>query len=248
MTDRTGRVHRTRAATFNVWQGQRGVRLLTNLERALEALDYPEVLAVQEAIHLTDAPDGYQRFAARHGDGFTDRYNRSTQLLVRKDGVTVHGHGVRQVDGPSWRGPKQGIIQPPRVFVRVTYSLDDDPGHRWDAFGIHRTPGGPRPAIAGNRDSWAAEDRFIEGWSDARAARHGHPQLWLGDHNGRRSDKGDLSLTDLAHRMGRAQLAIKGIDGAIVRDAQARAKKLRPKFGSDGHRPVLVTATVKETQ
>lgn len=248
MADRTGRVHRTRTATFNVYQGQPLAQLIGNLEDAAAALDHPEIIALQEAGRLTRGIRGYDLVGPGGEDGFTDRLERSTQLLVRKDGVTVHGTGMRQVDGPSWRGPKRGILQPPRVFVRVTYSLDDYPDHRWDAFGIHRTPGGPRPAIAGNRDSWVAEDRFIEGWSDARATRHGHPQLWLGDHNGRRGDKGDLSLTDLARRIGGAQLAVKGIDGAIVRGAEARAKKLRRKFGSDGHRPVLVTATVKETR
>lgn len=241
-------MHRVEAATFNVYQGQQVPALVNNLEAAVKALGFPAVVALQEASRLQRGIRGYDLVGPAADDGFTDRLERSTQMLVRKDGVTVRSSNVRQVDGPSWRGPKQGVLQPPRVFVRVTFTLDEDPEQRWDAFAVHRTPGGPRPAVAGNAASWAAEDRFIEGWSDARAARHGHPQLWLGDHNGRRSTRGARSLSDLARRMGEADLAIKGIDGAIVRGAEAgRVKKLRRKFGSDGHSPVLVTATVKES-
>ena len=229
-----------RAVAFNVWSGQRPDDLRDNLLDLVEDAELPEVLALQECKNFRGTIHGYRRVALDTGH----RENANTILLVRNTTRILKAKYLR-VDGPVWIGPKHGIKHPPRVFPWIV--AQDPGGDIFDIMGIHRTPGGPYPHIKVNAESWAAEDRELAAWFARREARApGRPRVALGDWNNRTIDLRDLSVRDLAKRVG-ADLRLKGIDGALVVNATSRrARKLPSLYGSDGHRPVIVTARPKE--
>ena len=140
--------------------------------------------------------------------------------------------------GPWCTGPKHGIRHPPKLFVGATI---EHGGQRWDLLSIHRCwTGGMRR----NTEAWEAEHQALRSWCDARRDRWpGRPIVLAGDWNGRRADIGRHSIGQLAHQTG-GRLTMRGIDGALtIGVATVTARRLTRLYGSDGHRPVAVTAT-----
>lgn len=191
----------------------------------------PHVLALQEATRLRHAIHGYQRVAIDFPDHPDDL---GCQLLVRDD-VEVIRRRLVAVGGPWWTGPKHGLRHPPKVFVGATVELR---GQRWDVLSVHRVWTGPHHR---NADTWRAERDALMSWIPDRAERdHGtRPVITLGDWN----DRGD-GMAPLVRSTG-GQLAMRGIDGALGVNCHLKAHKLDDRYGSDGHEPVVVSATAE---
>lgn len=219
-----------RVVTFNAYSaGNKAIR--DNLCDLIEDAGRPEVVALQEAWRLDGSVPGYRRV----GDQGSSREVGSSIALVRLDVEVTRERVYRVGPGWSWQGNKRA----PREFVDFTVAHD---GMRWDFLATHRTPGGPYAGIKGNRASWAAEDRAIDAWFDRREDREDRPKACLADHNGRAGDLRARGIGDLARRVG-AKAALRGIDGALVTDARARTRKMKGRYGSDAHHPVIVDLT-----
>jgi hypothetical protein len=229
--------------TFNAWTGQtdRGLRdNLVNMVGDVAALQggvKPHAVVLQEVWDWDGSIPGYDRYAADPAD-FPGRKGRdadevrSTTVLVRERGVDVRRADYIEVHGPDWRGPKHGLHHRPRVFPDLTLVVPDS-GRPWDLLAGHRTPGGPRAGIKANRASWAAEDAEIADWFQRRG-----PQVAGMDWNNTGSDRGPLTVHDLARRVGGKYL-LAGIDGFMFVDARGHIHELPGRYGGDGHRPVV---------
>lgn len=226
-------------ATLNVWVGQRGPDLMDNLRMMLDDLDYPEVVGLQEAIGLHEAPKGYRRHALDRGH----RDNHSCQLLVRDDLEMVRRHFVRP-DGPTWYGPKHGLAHPPRVYAGAAVRYQRQV---WDVLDVHRVPGGCHGDRAQNLDAYDAEHDALVRYAQRRAnLNKPRPLVMLGDWNNGTHDNHDTGVRALADRIG-ARTYLIGVDGALVRGATASDVHLLNKpYGSDSHRPVAMTLTAQE--
>lgn len=194
------------------------------------------VAALQEAKRLNVTVPGFHRIAApaRHPREGAD----SCQLLVRR-GIGVVRRFVVNVQGPDWRGPHQGVMHDPRVFVGGVLSWH---AVRFDVLCVHRVPGGHRV----NEEAYAAEHAAIVDWCRTRATQHPHrPRILLGDWNADARDSRPMSPSKLAAQVG-GRLVLRGIDGAILINCQPdNTRKLPRKYGSDTHRPVALTASVR---
>jgi endonuclease/exonuclease/phosphatase (EEP) superfamily protein YafD len=217
-----------RLATHNVYVGNK--HPAADLAKLAKDAARPHAIAVQEARHLTRPPHGYQRVALDeppHPD------HLGTQLLVRDD-VPVIRRRVLPCGGPWWTGPKHSLRHPPPIHVGATVEVA---GIRWDLLSVHGVWTGPRDR---NTDTRRAELRALREWMLARQDRNDgtRPVIPLGDWNARAAD-----LTELAH-VTHARIALEGIDGALaVNVAHVSTRELPGRYGSDGHQPVLVTAT-----
>ncbi len=220
--------------TFNVWTGQHPEALRDNLGQLVDDTEKLTrrpltALALQEAKRFDGTLPGFTRVACDEGPPDSSE----VVLLVRKHGVKLlHEHTVR-VDDPAgrWVGPKHGRRHPPHVWPGAT--IEDETGQRWVLLAVHRLAGRGR-----NPEAWAAEHATLVKWANTR--HEGRPLGMFGDWNSRAYDPRRLSVGFLARDI-RAETHLKGIDGAVVRDCRATARKLRSKYGSDAHRPVLHT-------
>ncbi len=212
-----------RVVTFNVWVGQGGRRLRQNLRRMFKDLEYPEIVALQEATGLHRGFFRYRRIAA---DRFPRREANSNVLLVRRRGVKVIRRLRLAVDGPDWRGPKHGRIHPPRVFIGAIVEVA---GQRFDILDVHRAWTGGEHNLA----TWRAEHRQLVAW--VRERREHRPVILPGDHQRGGGQELAAALE--------AEALINGIDGFVTVNADGRARKATASYGSDGHRPVIGTIT-----
>jgi hypothetical protein len=218
--------------TFNA--NQRLDTLRGNLTRLAEDTGQPHVMALQEVENFGGTVPGYQRVVAEPTPD--NREADSCVLLVRRDLRVVRERHLL-VKGGAWRWHRE---HPPRVYAAATIEAS---GRRWEVMGVHRIPGGPLAGIKENRQPWAAEHSAIEARVFKRADRAGHPQVLAGDWNDRADNAHPLSVASLAERLG-GQLVLPkgGIDGAIVIGCRVvHAEKLDDKYGSDAHRPVVIT-------
>jgi hypothetical protein len=221
------------SVTWNAWVGQSEADVLENGGRLVQELDLPVVVALQEVWRCRRPLAGYKRYAADGGHP----ENASTQLHVRR-GVQVLQEFYLRPGGPNWHGPKHGLVHPPRVFPGVTLRYAKEV---WDVIGIHRVSGGPDAHLEGNRECWRREDERLQAFADSRARRHPTRRLlMLGDWNNGAGDRSPLSVRDLAGRIG-ADLELVGVDGGLARGARLAAKELPDLYGSDNHRPVVLT-------
>ena len=226
---RTERDDVLRLVTHNLWVGQSNRSARRNLGRLAGDTDRPHVLALQEAHRFDGTIPGYRRIGV---ETKLHRDDGDCVLLVRNDLPVIRPRLV-QVGDPWWTGPKHGLRHPPHVFVGATI---DHGGHRWDVLSVHRcwTGRGKR-----NLGAWRAEHTALRRFLRERASRNRgqRPVIALGDWNA-----GATELEDLAQDVLKpAQLAMRGIDGALVINATAAADKLDGRYGSDGHHPVAVT-------
>lgn len=228
--------HRLTVVTFNGWVANPDWR--GNVHWLANDTDRPHAIVAQEAKRFHGTIRGYTRHACDR-KGPRHRECGSTIVLVRND-VRVTRERYLHVDGPDWRGPKHGLRHNPRTFPDLTLKAD---GQKWDLLAVHRTPGGPEGyAVA----SWTAEHREIVAWADRRAHRRKpRPLLVVGDHNDRKGGRHVLGLSGLADDID-ADLAVRGIDGALIVRAKGRARELDDYYGSDAHQPVVVTARIRQ--
>jgi hypothetical protein len=224
---------RLRIVSHNAYSaGNRSIR--DHLIDLAEDAERPEVICVQEGWRHDGTIPGYVRVGAAAGD----RETGSTFALVRHDVKITRQRIERVGPGWTWNGHKRRA----REFVDFTVAHD---GIRTDLLLSHRTPGGPLAGILGNRASWAAEDRYIADWFARRSDRHpDRPLVHVADHNGRPLDLRARGIGDLARRVG-AKTAMRGIDGALVKGAKAKARRMKHKYGSDKHWPVVIDLTAK---
>lgn len=222
-----------RLIIHNIYVGQPAEAALANLAR-LDDRFSPDAFVLQESARLQGRTlRGFETIEdtnPRHRD---DGNNR---VLVRKGlriGDVPH---LVQVKAPNWRGPKHGLEHPPRLFVG-TPMRGEPRGDRFNVLSIHRMPGGPTSRLPGGQANWAAEHDAIVSY----ARQHDGSPLVLGaDWNCRVTNRHPLSVTGLARRI-RGVLGVKGIDGVITRGfKRVRVRRLLRRYGSDGHRPVVV--------
>ena len=234
------------AVTFNAWIGQDATDdrdpddLRDNLRRmmsdASDALGEKIAAAcLQEVWDWEGSIPGYQ--PVRTPRGMFGPEGRSTQWLLLDD--LDYRAGFRQAPGEwIWNGNRKA----PRVFPRVSFQ---HAGKTWDLTGIHRVPNGPKPQIDMNRAAWNAEHSLIEQWqTNIQERRPKHLRALFGDWNaGADEDPGyPYSIARLAKEIG-CQTAMRHIDGALVdqRLEVRELQRLEGKYGSDGHRPVIMT-------
>lgn len=221
--------------TFNMWVGNKDPK--GNLEALADDLNYPDVIAVQEGRRFDRVPRRYVRYVVEEeGNPEAD----SCILFVHQS-LNVPIVRNLQVDGPDWIGPKHGLVHPPRDFPGLTVEKDD---FKWDILNVHRTwTGGLRK----NMGAYRAEHDNLLAYAARRFDAQPHrPLVFLGDWNSRKHDPRPLAVSGLAKRMGADEVLIRGIDGALVRNARGWATKLDQKYGSDGHRPVEISLRSKE--
>jgi hypothetical protein len=233
---RRQRPPRLRTVTWNAWVGQLPSRMRRNLIVLTTLLRRPHVVVVQEAWRWDGTIPKYIRHAAR--DGLVDDdTGQSTVIFVREDVPILH-KGAQVVAGGEW--VYDGNRKQPRVFPRVTVEWDRVV---WDIIGIHRIPGGPTTPRPVNQPAWDAEHDLIREWVLDIVMRHpGRPVLLLGDWNTHPDEKGERSLAALARQIDGTVVVI-GIDGGIlVNCTPHRLHKLTSTYGSDSHRPVVITA------
>lgn len=221
---------RLTVVTFNGWVGQTPAQLAGNLARLADDTGRPHVIAVQEATRFDGTIPGYVRHAKDTGP-----VDDSSSVLLVRDDVRVVGRVDVDVKGPGWTGPK-GRRKTPRHHPGVVLEVD---GHTWTVLDAHRVWTGN---LRRNLPAYAAEDRALVAWFDA----HPDPVVAAGDWNSRAGDPRRLSVGDLAERVG-ASLLVRGVDGALVRGCQGSARRLKDKYGSDAHRPVVIELT-RETK
>lgn len=221
--------------TFNANQGTGTLR--DNLTRLAEDTGQPHVIALQEVKNFGGTIPGYQRVVAKPTPD--NREADNCVLLVRSDVKVVRERHLL-IEGGAWTWTR---AHPPRVYAAATIEED---GRRWEVMSVHRIPGGPLAGIKENRPAWAAEHSAIEARVSKRAGRAGHPQVLAGDWNDRADNDHPLSVASLADRMdGQLVLPKGGIDGAIAIGCRVvDAQKLEDKYGSDAHRPVVITLSV----
>lgn len=233
-----------RTVSFNAWSaGNRNLR--HRLCDLVEDAGGPDVIACQEMKNYRGSIPGYRRVALDEGH----RENANCVLFVSRR-LTLVREGYVRVGGPEWVGPKHNLRHPPRVFPWAVVESQD--GQRFDVMSAHRVWTGPFRRR--NMGAWRAEDAALVGWVGRRQAKHpGRLMVVNADWNGRTFDLRRYGLPDLAERLRRlpgvrgVALAVKGIDGAlVVNGAHVGVRKLPGRYGSDGHRPVLTTATRKE--
>lgn len=214
---------RLRVATFNVWVGQRGWRLRRNLRKMAKAAGWPHVIALQEAGRLRRAPRGYVKVVP-----LTNRREaKNNVLLLRAKDVKLYKDRPLPIQGDPWVGPKkQAKTHPPRVHVGATVEAEDK---LRDFLGVHRVT----VSDGKNEEQRRVEAEQIESWIKARLEhRPDRMIVALGDWNG--------TPDRLARRVG-GVLAMDEIDGAVVINAKVlRVRKLKRRFGSDNHFPVVI--------
>jgi hypothetical protein len=223
-----------RVIVHNVYVGQDAASALANLARLAKRFD-PDAFLLQESANLQGRRlKGYDTIECT--DPGHHRDDGNNRVLV-KSGQRIGGQEfVVRVRAPQWRGPKHGLLHPPRVFVggpaRAAVS-----GYRMNLLSVHRMPGGPTSRLQGGPANWKAEHAALVKFADD----HDEAPLVLGaDWNLRLTAKHPLNLQALAARI-RGRLGVKGIDGVITRGfAGVRVRRLLRKYGSDQHRPVVV--------
>jgi hypothetical protein len=223
---------RLRIVSHNAYSAGNPGGIRDHLIDLAEDAERPEVICVQEGWRHDGAIPGYVRV----GNAAGDRETGSTFALVRHDVPIVRQRVTRVGPGWVWNGNRR------RAREMVDFTVAHD-GIRWDVLATHRTPGGPLAGIVGNRDSWAAEDRHVAEWFAVRSRnRPDRPMANVADQNGRAFDLRPRGIGDLARRVG-ARAAMCGIDGALVRGAKAKARRMKRKYGSDKHYPVVIDLT-----
>lgn len=237
-----------RVVTFNCWVGQEPKQLRENLLKLVRDTNKPHIIIVQEAWRW-DAGTirGYNTVRPDQNQYDTDK---STIILVRQD-AKIHHVGARRVPDGNWIW--NGNQKAPRVYPRVTVSFKELGATVFDVIGVHRIPNGPAPSIPLNRAGWEAEHRLLVEWVERIHKAHPNRVIVLGgDWNARlgESPQAPFSLLSLAKKMDtRADIVLRGIDGFIVINGEAReTEELEHKYGSDGHHPVVTTikSTLKE--
>ena len=234
-----------RLVTFNKWIGQRQVLANRNLRRLARKLGKPLFIVLQEAQNFDGTIPGYRAYRCTEQGLTSDDTYRAIVILVHES-VRVKAAFARSVPGGDWvwkAGAKEA-----RVWVRLVCELE---GEVFEVWGGHRIPGGPMAGIVSNRKAWAAEHRFLVEWILRVKQKHPNRPIFIGaDWNSHRDDNPhhSASLAELAHRVG-GRWFLRGIDGFLVIAGRGlpqppkrrrRVRKLLGKFGSDGHRPVVL--------
>lgn len=236
-----------RLASFNMYVGNSAPT--KNLGRVVKATGHPVAIVVQEASKWQGKVDGYRSIRATNDENpnlhtqVSQQDMHSSIVLLRDDCRLIKVEARQVPNGAwSWNKPRVG-----RVWVRVVYELD---GVIREVWCVHRCPGGPNPGIVQNRGAWKAEQAFLLEWVGRVHGNHperpidlgGDWNTWLG-----KFAKHPQSVENLARALG-ARMHLKHIDGflcirpdTVGRPKNAKVKKLARKFGSDGHRPVVVT-------
>jgi hypothetical protein len=223
---------KVRGVSVNIYVGNQNPT--ANLLALVTFLGFPRFLVVQEAKRFTGTIPGYKAYRApSHLAESAD--DRSTMFLVRR-GTRVIDEDWTAVPGGRWN--YQGNPREPRVFGKLTLALGRKSRQKLlDVYGIHRIPGGPKPERPLNREGWIAEHELLETWGrDERNA------IWCADWNTTEDREADdkFSLKSLAADL-RAKMHVLGIDGFLTRGLKVlKVKKLKNKFGSDAHYPVVI--------
>jgi hypothetical protein len=221
--------------TFNPWVGNKNLR--GNLRQMLEDTGRPVAVALQEMKGDGLKLAGYTRVqASREFHPHQDA--RSNVLLVRNKGVKILNEGIIDIadyDETGWNwGPGDGprdVHHPPKIFP---YARIETEGREWVVLAGHRVVAG----FGINKAEWRAEDRALEDFFDTRGRVTTVAAM---DWNDSPADREVLGVAHLAKRVG-AELEIIGIDGGMIRGAdRTHAHKLDEGYGSDGHRPVVIT-------
>lgn len=182
-----------------------------NLVRLAKRTKRPHVIAIQEGRGWHGTIPGYRRHGvAADGD---------TVFLVREDvNVAKTGHLSTGGGDYDFHGHTQHEKTIPTLRVRLgtqVYRLAD-------YHGSTRTPGGA--------DNRRAEHLALRGWF----ARSDLPSIVLGDWNA-----GTGVLHELASAVN-GRFHLHAPDGALFRGVRvAKTRRLRSKFGSDHHRPIV---------
>lgn len=215
-----------RVVTFNGWVGQEHAELTNNLCQLVGDLYAPEVLALQEVTGWRGDVPGYRRVVCQH-HAFRDA--SSSQILVRRAGVSLTGRACVHVGGPHWSGP-HGEVHPPRIYPAVRVKIGPDAYRILD---VHRAPVRTR-----NPGAWDAEHAAIVRWS----RRHAMPRIMAGDWN-----TGPSALAELAQQCRTPNRQLRGVDGFLSSPTIAgTVRRLPDHYGSDAHRPTILT--IRETR
>lgn len=211
-----------RIVTHNQYVGNGPAAARSNAMDLIEETDFPTLVPLQESRLARDIP-GYTRLAVDRGH----QDNNNCVLLVRKKGVQIKKVHVVRPKG-WWVGPKHGLHHPPRIFIGATIFTE---GMFEICLDIHGIPNrGRNPAAA--RSEWAT----LENWANSRM--WGRPLDMVGDWN---ADDEDERLVQFA-RETHTTPALVHIDGTLHRNHKRRPliHRLASKFGSDGHRPIIL--------
>lgn len=203
------------AATFNVWVGQHPVKLHRRLKEMVEDTEGPAVVATQESKRYHWTIPGYTRVGGS-GD--------SNLLFVHKRKAKLRRIKYIKTKGPWWKGPRHGIWHPPHKYPAAKVRTED--GVAWFV-SVHRVPGG------NPRNRLAEADALVKFCNKPWRKN----VVLLGDWNERDND---ADLNALAKQIG-ADIRLRGIDGALTRGLKGRTRRLPKKYGSDTHRPVVLT-------
>jgi len=226
-----------KVVTFNAWVGQAFGPLIKNLVRLIAKLRKPHVIVLQEVWRhdLEDAIKGYTGYTGRPDQTRDDTY-RSTVVLVRDDGEVRRSTSWSSGANWTWNGNSKAA----RVFVRVTVRFPRI--GVVDIIGGHLIPGGPKPSIDLNEVGWRRDLDMLEHKVKGILDRHPRRLLVLAmDWNAGWGEMAAYShsLKSFAKRIG-AREGIIHIDGVmVVNGAVESVRRLKRKFGSDGHRPVV---------
>lgn len=224
---------KARVVSFNLWVGNKRPR--ANLLRLVTFLKFPRILVLQEAKNFRKSIPGYRAYRAPSHLTEGPEY-RSTIFLVRRGSRVLRDDWIAVPDG-EWQFKDNKREQ--RVFGRLRIAVGRKKRRRvFDVYGAHRVPLGPLPPRPINRKAWIAEHRTLALWDQGD-----HDSIWAADWNTRKGthpyDK--FSLRSLAEDL-LAKIHVIGIDGFLTRGVKVlKVRKLKRKFGSDAHHPVVIT-------
>lgn len=222
--------------THNVWKGQPLDRVRDNVTRLAERFN-PLAIFLQESSrdNVRWTAGGYVAFTGPD-EGLGD----NNRILVQQGAEVIASGHFRVPDGAwTWNGNDK----PARVYPWVAVRWQ---GRVWVLVCVHRVPNGPQPSIGMNKNAWNAEHvgiielkaRLMDRWPNAVFAIGG-------DWNARMNDMPEYrySMRSLQKSLdvpGKGE-AVLHIDGFLVDNGEVTdAEKLDQKYGSDGHRPVVV--------
>lgn len=228
---------RATLVTHNVWKGQPLDRVRDNVARLAKDTGQPLAIFLQESARDNTrwTIGGYVAYTGPDaGDGDNNR------ILVLDDAEVLDSGHFRVPDGAwTWNGNDK----PARVFVWVAVRWR---GRVWVLVVVHRVPNGPVPLIHMNNEAWKAEHKGLVDLDDTLAKRWPNAVFAFGgDWNATMREMPDYrySMRSLQKDLGVTGKgeAVIAIDGFLVRNGEVLdAEKLDEKYGSDGHRPVVV--------